>query len=235
MASFKLHTTPLSFNSLRPELVLAEKGITDYEVVAADLATGSHKTPEFMQKSPFGQVPLLELDDTPLIESRAIARVLATKYSDVQPSLIPDYASDPKAFALFEQALSVETMKVDPYAGPLIYHKLVAPATGNTPDEVVIARCSAKLNAHLDVIDGMLAKHKFMAGDVYTLADINFMPTMHVLFPIGEGEMITSRPNLARWWAEVSGREAWKKTVAPMDQMYARIQAQMSQNGGRMN
>ena len=148
MASFKLHTTPLSFNSLRPALVLAEKGITDYEVVTADIATGSHKvspppcppqiqpykpaltmeqTPEYMQKSPFGQVPLLELDDTPLIESRAIARVLATKYSDVQPSLIPDYASDPKAFALFEQALSVETMKVDPYAGPLIYHKLVAP------------------------------------------------------------------------------------------------------------
>ena len=43
MASFKLQTTPLSFNSLRPELVLAEKGITDYEVVAADIATGSHK------------------------------------------------------------------------------------------------------------------------------------------------------------------------------------------------
>lgn len=99
----------------------------------------------------------------------------------------------------------------------------------------MIARCSAKLNAHLNIIDGMLAKLKFMAGDVYTLADINFMPTMHVLFTIGEGEMITSRPNLARWWAEASGREAWKKTVAPMDQAYAQIQAQMSQNGGRMN
>jgi hypothetical protein len=43
MASFKLHTTPLSVNSLSPELVLAEKGITDYEVVAADIATDSHK------------------------------------------------------------------------------------------------------------------------------------------------------------------------------------------------
>ena len=118
-----------------------EKGITDYEVVAADIATGSHRppqiqpykpaltmeqTPEFMQKSPFGQVPL-EPDDTPLIESRAIARVLATKYSDVQPSLIPDYANDPKAFVLFEQALLVKAMKVDPYARPLIHHKLVAP------------------------------------------------------------------------------------------------------------
>ena len=98
MASFKLHTTPLSFNSLRPELVLAENSITDYEAVTADIATGSHKVSqnpltsplpsansalqahanngaalEFMQKSPFRQAPLLELDDTPLIEPRAIA------------------------------------------------------------------------------------------------------------------------------------------------------------------
>ena len=98
---------------------------------------------------------------------------------------------------------------------------------------MVIAHCSAKLNAHLNIIDGMLAKHKFMAGDVHTLAD-NLMPAMHVLFSIGEGDNHL-RPNLARWWVEVSGREAWKKTVAPMDQMYARIQAQISQNGGRMN
>ncbi|OCL04160.1 glutathione S-transferase III [Glonium stellatum] len=234
MASFKFHTTPLSFNSLRPELVLAEKGITDFEVVPTDLPTGSHKTPEFMEKSPFGQVPLLEQDDIAIFESRAIARVLATKYSNIQPSLIPDYVSDPKGFALFEQALSIETMKVDPYAGPLIYHKLIGPAMGNTPDEVVIARCSAKLNAHLNVIDGILAKHKYMAGGAYTLADINFMPTFHVLFSTGDGDMITSRPNLARWWADVSGRETWKKTVAPMDRMYAQIQAQMSENGGKM-
>ena len=52
MASIKLHTTPLSFNGLRPELVLAEKGITDYEVVTADIATGSHKVSQNPLTSP---------------------------------------------------------------------------------------------------------------------------------------------------------------------------------------
>lgn len=43
MAPFKLHTSPLSYNSLRPELVIAEKGITDFETVPVDIITGSHK------------------------------------------------------------------------------------------------------------------------------------------------------------------------------------------------
>jgi hypothetical protein len=41
--SIKLWTSPLSYNSLRPELVLAEKGIEDVEIVPADIITGKHK------------------------------------------------------------------------------------------------------------------------------------------------------------------------------------------------
>ncbi|OCK80829.1 hypothetical protein K432DRAFT_425430 [Lepidopterella palustris CBS 459.81] len=88
-------------------------------------------TPELLQVSPVGQIPLPELDGTPVMEPRAIARVLATRNSDVQLALVPDYASDPKAFALLEQALSVETMKLEPNAVPLCrtcsYWKLLSP------------------------------------------------------------------------------------------------------------
>lgn len=41
--SFKLWTSPLSYNSLRPELVLAEKGIDEFEIVPANIMTGEHK------------------------------------------------------------------------------------------------------------------------------------------------------------------------------------------------
>ena len=43
MAPIKFHSDPLSYNSFRAELVLAEKGITDYEIVPVDLVTNSHK------------------------------------------------------------------------------------------------------------------------------------------------------------------------------------------------
>jgi hypothetical protein len=42
----KLYTSPLSWNCLRPELVLAEKGITDVVRIAADLIHSTHKVSE---------------------------------------------------------------------------------------------------------------------------------------------------------------------------------------------
>ena len=62
-----------------------------------------------------------------LYESRAIARYLALKHKSQGPDLIPDYATNPKKFTAFEQAMSVEAMKFDPYISPLIWLKLVCP------------------------------------------------------------------------------------------------------------
>jgi glutathione S-transferase len=86
------------------------------------------KTPEFVAAAPFGNVPVLYLEDgTAMYESRAIARFLAVKYSSQGPDLSPEYSKDPKGFALLEQALAVENMKFDPYASSLIYQRLIAP------------------------------------------------------------------------------------------------------------
>ena len=44
MAPLKLHSTALSYNSLRVDLVLAEKGLRDVvEIVPADFFTAAHK------------------------------------------------------------------------------------------------------------------------------------------------------------------------------------------------
>ncbi|KAJ9654370.1 hypothetical protein H2201_009013 [Coniosporium apollinis] len=220
MADFKFTNSPLSYNSLRLDIVLAEKGITSYETVPADLMTGSHKTPEFLAKSPFGNVPLYEESNGLVIyESRAIARYLALKYENVGPKLLPDFKQDPKAWAAVEQALQVEAMKFEAYASSLVFQKLLAPIIGAPQDQSQIDRCHKYLHQNLDVVDGILAKQKYMAGDAYTLADINWMPQVYILFFAGEGELFSSRKNLARWWDEVSAREAWKKALKPYDDM----------------
>lgn len=85
------------------------------------------QTADFLRKNPFGQIPLLECDDFTISESRAIARVLAVRYDDIEPSLVPDYRRNAEAYALFEEAIAMESMKFDPYASSLIYHKLIAP------------------------------------------------------------------------------------------------------------
>lgn len=85
------------------------------------------QTADFLRKNPFGQIPLLECDDFTISESRAIARVLAVSYDDIEPSLVPDCRRNAEAYALFEEAIAIESMKFDPYASSLIYHKLIAP------------------------------------------------------------------------------------------------------------
>jgi glutathione S-transferase len=57
-----------------------------------------------------------------------------------------------------------------------------------------------------------------MAGDTYTLADINYMPGVHMLFMAGEAALFTDKENVMRWWRDVSSREAWKKCVAATDE-----------------
>lgn len=71
---------------------------------------------------------MLYLEDGSVIyDSRAIGRVLALQYANVEPNLAPDFGKDPKAFAAFEQALMVEHNKFEPFASVLTYQTLHVP------------------------------------------------------------------------------------------------------------
>jgi len=231
MAPIKLQTTTLSWNSLRPELALVEKGI-EYEVVPADILTGSHKNADFLAASPFGNIPVLYLEDgTAVYESRAIARVICEQYRGSGPDLAPEYAKGLKAFAAFEQALAVETMKFDPYANQLVWQKLLAPARGIPQDAAAIARCQKFLSTNFAALDTILGKQKFMAGDSFTLADINHMPNVHMLFVAGEGGLLEDKSNVMRWWNDVTERDAWKKLSKAMNEALQKAMEAASAGG----
>ena len=73
----KLHIAPRAPNPRRVQMFMAEKGITDIELVKVDLNAQQHRTPEFRALSPFSKVPTLVLDDgRALSESRAICTYL---------------------------------------------------------------------------------------------------------------------------------------------------------------
>jgi glutathione S-transferase len=58
----KIHGSPKSTCTQRVAVVLSEKQVP-YEIVALDFAKAEHKSPAYLQKQPFGQIPVLEDED----------------------------------------------------------------------------------------------------------------------------------------------------------------------------
>ncbi|KAJ7196657.1 glutathione S-transferase [Mycena pura] len=190
-------------------LVLAEKKIP-FELVVVDLEAKEQKTPKFLTKNPFGQVPVIDDDGFILYESRAICRYLAEKYANQGTPLLPEGL---KERALVEQAASVELANFKP-ALVKVGRELGKPRRGLPVDQAVLAEALAELGAKLDVYEVILGKHKFLSGDEFTLADL-----FHLIYakPIAASglDFMTSRgPNVKRWWNELISRAAWVNLVA---------------------
>jgi len=176
-----------------------------YTFVLVDLKKGEQKNPEYLEKHPFGVVPCIDDDGFILYESRAICRYLAAKYASQGPKLVP---TDLQGAALFEQAVSVESSYYTPHTGGIMYEQLIKPMRGLAPDEARYTELVGKLNATLDVYDALLGKQKYLAGDEFTLVDIFHMPSAKTL-PAAGVDLLEKKPNVARWWKEVTARPSW--------------------------
>lgn len=201
----KLVGSPISTCTKRSVLVLLEKKV-DFEFVPIDFSKGEHKAPEFVAKQPFGQVPYLDDDGFIVYESRAIARYVAEKWASQGTPLLP--LTDIKKKALFEQAASVETANFDAHAATAVYEKLFKPFFGLPADIPAYDAQIKKLEGKLDAYEVILGKQKYLAGDELTLADLFHLPYGALLTDDGSN-VITSRPNVARWWKDITSRPSW--------------------------
>ena len=91
---------------------------------------------------------------------------------------------------------------------------------GAPVDEAKTKSSEERLNKTLDIIDGILAGQKYMGGNTYSLADIVYIPQLFVIHVAVNPAIFTTRPNLARWWEDVTAREAFKRVVPQLDEAY---------------
>ncbi|KAF6765859.1 glutathione S-transferase [Ephemerocybe angulata] len=203
----KLYGWPKSTCTQRVGMALIEKGVP-FEFVMVDLFKGESKTPEYLQKQPFGQVPYIDDDGFILYESRAIARYIAEKYAAKgTPNLLP--VADVRARARFEQAASVETADFDAFAGRAVFEMVFKPMMGGKSDEAVFQDLITNLSAKLDVYDKILAKQKYMAGNEVTLADLFHLP-YGVLLATAGSDIMQAKPNVKRWFDDLTSRPSWQ-------------------------
>ncbi|XP_006456343.1 hypothetical protein AGABI2DRAFT_195504 [Agaricus bisporus var. bisporus H97] len=206
----KLYSSPNTTHGKIVSMVLYEKGIP-FEFSKVDFASKQQRSPEYLAMNPFGKIPCIDDNGFILYESRAIARYLEENYPG-GPGLIP---SDPKQRALFDQAAAVELSSFDHYGTPLVFEVFVKPYFKQEPDPAKCKEMTEHLNATLDVYEKILAKQQYIAGDSLTLADLYHIPLASVLSR-GNFDITDGRPNVKRWYDEISSRPSWLKAEAEL-------------------
>lgn len=176
---------------------------TPFELLTVDFAKGEHKQPAHLARQPFGQVPALDDDGFKMYESRAMARYIDGKAGG------PLTPKDAQARALMEQWISIETSNFAGHAMKFVYQYVFQ--REQTPE--VLKTAGAGLDLAYATMDRELSSKPFLAGEAFSIADLCFMPYLEYLALSPAAAKLTEHPHVAAWWAAVSARAAWAKTV----------------------
>ena len=174
-----------------------------YTVHALDLSGGEQKQPWFLKLNPNGRIPAIVdrgNEDFALFESGAIMLYLAERHGRLIPT-------DEKGRSRVVQWLMFQMGGLGPMMGQAnVFAKYF-------PERIqpAIDRYLRESRRLLEVLDGHLADHEFVAGD-YSIADIaNFCWARIHHWP---GVDIDGLDHLKRWIAAIEARPAVQRGLA---------------------
>lgn len=164
----KLYVSKYAPNPRRVTIFAAEKGIP-IETVVIDLFNGEIRTPEFVAKSPFARVPVLELDDgRALSETRAICTYL--EGLKPEPNLMGEGFEERAWIEMADRQMELYLFLQIAHC---VRHTHPALAPLEQPQFPDFGRAQGeKMRETARWLDGVLAKQPYVAGQRYTIADI---------------------------------------------------------------
>ncbi len=178
-----------------------------YQRIPAGGQYGLNRDPAYLAMNPNGLVPCLRDEATGLVlwESHSIVRYLAAQYG--QNTL---WQAQPAARAVGEKWMDWTIGALtEPYRG--VFISLVR-TPAEQRDSALIARSTAECNTQLGIVDGTLAQQPWLSGAQFGLGDIAFGPVAYALLNLNLE--LTPYAHLQDWFARVSARPAFAKTVA---------------------
>ena len=183
-----------SGNGYKVRLTLSWLGI-QFEYQEVDILKGESRTPAFLARNPFGQIPVLELDDgTCLRESSAILLYLAEG-----TALLPD---DKLLRTRVVEWMAFEQNHVDGVISRARFRRCF-PGVIRTREEEFVAWLAEGHEA-LTALDDHLASRAFLVDERYTIADITLYAYTHCA---EEGGFDLSRyGSLRRWFSRVEAQ-----------------------------
>ncbi len=150
--------------SLRCVWALEEANAT-YDYQRVWMTKGDGQKPEFKAVNPAGKIPVLQDGTLTLTESVAIMFYVADKFP--QAGLIP---SDPAARAEMYRWTFFAVSEIEPHLWAIAQHRFALPEDKRVP--ALEPTATWQLSRALRAIEKRLADTPFMAGDVFSLADI---------------------------------------------------------------
>ncbi|WGY73041.1 glutathione S-transferase family protein [Burkholderia cepacia] len=186
-------------NSVKVPIALEEMGV-DYRLVAVDLRRGEQNTDAFRAMNPDAKVPVLvdraaHADgDIVLSESAAILVYLAEKTGQLLPK---DGVPRGKVFEqLFFHASALSPAFLQAFRV----------AIGAVPEPDAKARALVDVERALGVLERVLERGRYVAGDAYSIADIAHFGWLWRHQAIGAS--LDRFPSVARWYDDIAARPA---------------------------
>ena len=200
----KLYDARTAPNPRRVRIFLAEKSIS-VPVEQVDIVSAQNRSAEFRAKNAMGTLPVLELDDgTTIAESVAICRY----FEELQPEppLLGTDAKDRALVEMWQRRMEYEVFLpvTQVFRNGHAFFKGRIP---QVPEYGEVCRKHAELR--LEWLDGVLADRPFVAGELYSIADITALCAID-FGRVSNIRVTPEQPNLARWHAAVSSRPSAK-------------------------
>jgi glutathione S-transferase len=178
----------------RAVIALTEKGVA-FERIDVDLA---NKPDWFLEISPLGKTPVLLVGDRAIFESAVILEYL----EETQPK--PLHPADALVRAEHRAFIEFGSAVLNDIAG--LY---------SAPDEPAFKAMAAQLEAKFARLEARVAGPWF-DGEKFSLVDAVFGPVFRyfdVFDEIGDFGILTDKPRLARWRANLAARPSVKSAV----------------------
>jgi glutathione S-transferase len=203
----KLWGRNTSINVQKVMWALGELGIP-FERLDVGGQFGKNREPAYLAMNPNGLVPTLEEEDGFLLwESNAIVRYLAVKHG--AGKLAP---AETRTRALASQWMDWQLSVASPAIFGLFWGLIRTPPEKRDQAAIDISR--AKTIEAMKILDGQLAKSRYVASDTFSMGDIPVGLVTHRfrhLVPERSGF-----DNLERWYAAISSRPAFREQIAPI-------------------
>ncbi|EAM6532021.1 glutathione S-transferase family protein [Salmonella enterica] len=177
-----------------------------YDQILAGGKFGVNQDADYLAMNPNGLVPLLKDDETNLLlwESNAIVRYLAAQYG--QNRL---WVDNPARRAEGEKWMDWANQTLSPA------HRVILMGLVRTPpekrDRAAIEVGIGKCDSLFALLDDALARQTWFSGDSFGTGDIAIAPFVYNLLNVGLSW--APRPNLERWYQQLTERPAFRKVV----------------------